>query len=84
MTGAPTGPNSPHNDPSITRGLGPDAYPAGAVYVLVPEKPKEPLSFDRLQQVMAQHFGGRELTDDEADSAEAFARAVEKAHGIGA
>jgi len=44
---------------------------------------REPLNFDRLQSVMAAHFGGRELTDDEADSAEAFARAVERAHGIG-
>jgi len=45
---------------------------------------REPLNFDRLQSVMAAHFGGRELTDDEADSAEAFARAIERAHGIGA
>lgn len=44
---------------------------------------REPLNFDRLQSVMAAHFGGRELTDDEADSAEAFARAIERAHGIG-
>jgi hypothetical protein len=58
--------------------------PGCAVPVWVPAQPKEPLSFDRLQQVMAQHFGGRELTDDEADSAEAFARAIERAHGIGA
>jgi len=42
----------------------------------------EPLNFDQLQRVMSQHFGGRELTDDEADSAEAFARAIERAHGI--
>lgn len=41
-----------------------------------------PLNFDQLQRVMSQHFGGRELTADEADSAEAFARAVERAHGI--
>ena len=41
-----------------------------------------PLNFDQLQSVMSQHFGGRDLTDDEADSAEAFARAVERAHGI--
>lgn len=41
-----------------------------------------PLNFDQLQSVMSQHFGGRELTDDEADSAEAFARAIERAHGI--
>lgn len=41
-----------------------------------------PLNFDQLQRVMSQHFGGRELTDDEADSAEAFARAIERAHGI--
>ena len=37
------------------------------------------LNFDQLQSVMAAHFGGRELTDDEADSAESFARAVERA-----
>lgn len=43
---------------------------------------REPLNFDQLQSVIASHFGGRELTDDEADSAEAFARAVERAHGI--
>lgn len=43
---------------------------------------RQPLSFGQLQGVMSQHFGGRELTDDEADSAEAFARAVEAAHGI--
>jgi len=42
-----------------------------------------PLNFDQLQKVMSKHFGGRELTDDEADSAEAFARAIERAHGIG-
>lgn len=41
-----------------------------------------PLNFDQLQKVMSKHFGGRELTDDEADSAEAFARAIERAHGI--
>jgi hypothetical protein len=33
---------------------------------------------------MSRHFGGCELTDDEEDSAEAFARAVEREHGIGA
>ena len=43
----------------------------------------QPLNFDQLQRVMQQHFGAQELTDDEADSAEAFARAVERAHGIG-
>lgn len=46
-------------------------------------KKREPLNFDQLQSVMSRHFGGRDLTDDEADSAEAFARAVERAHGIG-
>jgi hypothetical protein len=44
---------------------------------------REPLNFDQLQSVMAAHFGAHELTDDEKDSAEAFARAIERAHGIG-
>lgn len=48
----------------------------------MPIQPHAPLSFDQLQRVMSQHFGGRELTDDEADSAEHFARAIERAHGI--
>jgi hypothetical protein len=48
----------------------------------MPIPPHAPLSFDQLQRVMSQHFGGRELSDDEADSAEAFARAIERAHGI--
>jgi hypothetical protein len=46
--------------------------------------PQQPLDFDQLQRVMSRHFGGCELTDDEEDSAEAFARAVEREHGIGA
>lgn len=43
---------------------------------------RSPLNFDQLQSVMAAHFGSQELTDDEVDSAEDFARAVERAHGI--
>jgi len=48
--------------------------------VLLPQA--EPLNFDQLQSVMCSHFGEHELTDDEKDSAEAFARAIERAHGI--
>lgn len=44
---------------------------------------RKPLNFDQLQGVMSVHFGSHELTDDEKDSAEAFARAIERAHGIG-
>lgn len=44
---------------------------------------REPLNFDQLQSVMSSHFGAHDLTDDEKDSAEAFARAIERAHGIG-
>ena len=43
----------------------------------------KPLNFDQLQGVMSAHFGSHELTDDEKDSAEAFARAIERAHGMG-
>lgn len=46
-------------------------------------KAHKPLNFDQLQVVMSAHFGSHELTDDEKDSAEAFARAIERAHGIG-
>lgn len=44
---------------------------------------RNPLNFDQLQGVISAHFGSHELTDDENDSAEAFARAIERAHGIG-
>ena len=48
--------------------------------VLLPQA--EPLNFDQLQSVMCSHFGEHELTDDEKGSAEAFARAIERAHNI--
>ncbi len=44
---------------------------------------RQPLPPASLDGVMALHFGANELTDDEADSARKFARAVERAHGIG-
>lgn len=64
----------------------PDLVWAGCDKGLVPRgtPARAPLNFDQLQRVMAAHFGAQEMTDDEADSAEAFARAVERAHGIGA
>jgi hypothetical protein len=44
-----------------------------------PRREWQGLNFDQLQSVMSRHFGGCELTDDEADSAEEFARAIEAA-----
>ena len=66
----------PTNGVQATKTKGKADSPPHAVVEAVP------LNFDQLQSVMSQHFGGRELTDDEADSAEAFARAIERAHGI--
>lgn len=64
---------------------GTEPLQAGPLYAApAPAPSAQPMNFDQLQEVMAQHFGGRELTDEEADSAEAFARAIERAHGIGA
>ena len=50
-----------------------------ALYTHPPRREWQGLNFDQLQSVMSRHFGGCELTDDEADSAEEFARAIEAA-----
>ena len=67
-------------DPAYARVAGPDV--TAKINAAKAQPSPQPLNFDQLQKVMADHFGGRELTDDEADSAEAFARSVEAAHGI--
>lgn len=54
----------------------------GAWGSLTAPQSREPLTDDQLQSVMCSHFGEHELTDDEKGSAEAFARAIERAHGI--
>lgn len=45
-------------------------------------RPSRPLTDDRLENVIANHVGSHELTDDEHESMRAFARAIERAHGI--
>ena len=53
--------------------------PGTDLYTHPPRREWRGLSPGELQSVMATHFGGHEITDDEASSAEAFARAIEAA-----